>query len=108
MKRRTLRQAQGTALHSRFFGCLEDFHNDIAFVPKAFQVVVCALFGGEEMYDDVAVIQDGPTTAVLVNAVQMQGTDILLNLQLFQQIVFNGGGLSLIVDGGDDEVVREG
>ncbi len=69
---------------------------------------MCALLGGEEMHDDVAVIQDGPAAAVLVNAVQMQGTDILLNLQLFQQIVFNGGSLSLIVDGGDDEVVREG
>jgi hypothetical protein len=69
---------------------------------------MCALLGSEEMNDDVAVIQYGPAAAVLVNAIQMQGADILLNLQLLQQIVFNGGGLSLIVDGGDDEVVREG
>lgn len=60
------------------------------------------------MHDHVAIVEHGPTAAGGVDAVERERTDVLFELELFEQIVFNRLGLTQVVDGCDDKVVGKG
>lgn len=63
--------------------------------------------GREKVYDNVAIVEHGPAAVVLADAVQMQRTNILFELELFQQVVLDGSRLPFVIDRGNDEVIGQ-
>ena len=56
------------------------------------------------MDDHIPIVQHGPAAALPTEAFGVQRANILLDLELLQEHVFDGLGLALVVDGGNDEV----
>jgi hypothetical protein len=58
--------------------------------------------------DYVAVIEEHPAAAAVLDAFDAQRADVLFHTQVFEQIIFNRFGLALIVDGCNDEIIGNG
>ena len=86
---------------------LQHPHQHRRLAPQLFQLVILARIGGEEVDDHVAIIQDRPAAALDAKTLGVQGTDVLLDFELFQEQVLDGLGLALVVDGGNDEIVGD-
>ena len=86
----------------------QHFDDDVRLAPQFFEPVVVAHLFGEQVNNHVAVVEDRPAAALTVEAIDALRAQVLLELELFQQVVFDGFGLAFVVDGGEDEVAGEG